>query len=102
MHQKIIDRLQRAVQERVFPGCVLGIVNTQGERHILPVGHLTYESDAPLVTENTLYDLASVTKAIPGSSSLLKLIDEGRLGLEDRLFEYVRNLEIAMTKKKYE
>src|SRR5207249_735726 len=89
MEEKLIARLEKAVQDQVFPGCVLGLVKGSGERKVFPIGHFTYDADSTPVKEVTIYDMASVTKSIPGSCSLLKLIDEGRLGLEDRLIEYV-------------
>lgn len=85
----IRERLERAIQEHVFPGCVFGMVDREGKKTFISVGNYTYEKDSPSVTENTMYDMASVTKAIPGSCALLKLLDEGKLNLEDRLIEYV-------------
>lgn len=86
---KIFDRLQRAIHEKVFPGAVLGIVKTNGDRVVYPVGNFTYESDSPKVKHDTMYDLASVTKSIPGSCSILKLIDDGRLHLDDKLVSFL-------------
>jgi CubicO group peptidase (beta-lactamase class C family) len=50
---------------------------------------MTYDAASAPVTKDTIYDLASVTKSIPGSCALLKLIDEGKVGLDDRLVDYV-------------
>jgi len=85
----IIDRLNLAIAEKVFPGAVVGVVEANGRRQFYRAGHLTYQDDSPEVREDTIYDLASVTKSIPGSCSLLKLIDEGGLKLEDRLVDFV-------------
>ncbi|MEI7777116.1 MAG: serine hydrolase [bacterium] len=85
----IQERLEQAVKDRVFPGCVLGIVNKEGQRKIFTVGSLTYDPNSPAVVSDIMYDLASVTKAIPGSAILLKLIDENKISLEDRLVDYV-------------
>jgi len=86
---KIVDRLERAVREKVFPGAVLGIFKRNGERMIYPVGNFTYEKDSSKVQENTMYDMASVTKSIPGSCSILKLIDDGRIRLDNKLVSFV-------------
>lgn len=99
MNTDILQRLQKAVNDKSFPGCVLGIVKTNGDRVIYPVGGFTYDENAPRVTENTIYDLASVTKSIPGTASLLKLIDEGKLGLEDRLIDFVPEFGDSEDKK---
>ncbi|HWP61433.1 MAG TPA: serine hydrolase domain-containing protein [Candidatus Paceibacterota bacterium] len=81
MDEQLIACAQRAIAERVFPGCVIGIVRQNGARAVLPLGNLTYDADAPKVTENTIYDLASITKSIPLASLTLLLIESGRLNL---------------------
>ncbi len=81
--------LDLAINRQVFPGGIVGVVKTNGERLILPVGHYTYDQSSQEVEQNTIYDMASITKSIPGSTSLLKLIDEGKLNLDDRLVDYV-------------
>ncbi len=79
----------KAIEDKIFPGCVIGVVKVSGEREILPFGHFTYESDSSSVAEDTIYDLASVTKSIPTGSLALQLIEEGKLNLEDKLIDYV-------------
>ena len=85
----IIERVHRAIEERVFPGCVVGMVDREGERTVLPFGRFTYDSRSPTVNHDTVYDVASITKAVPVSCLALRLIGEGRLRLDDRLIEYV-------------
>ena len=89
MDNQIKARLQKAVNDKVFPGCVLGVVTKDDKRKIYSVGTLTYDADSPAVKGDTIYDVASITKAIPGGAVLLKLIDEGKLGLGDRLVDYI-------------
>jgi CubicO group peptidase (beta-lactamase class C family) len=100
MNQKIQKRLDRAIQEKVFPGCVVGIVDREGRREVYPCGNCTYEPGAPKVTEQTIYDVASITKAIPGACSLLKLIDEGKVNLEDRVSNFIPEFGTDHEKKK--
>lgn len=87
--QRITEVAERAIKEKVFPGCVIAWVRTNGERKILPFGRLTYESDSPEVREDTIYDLASVTKVFPTASLALMLLDQERITLEDRLIEHL-------------
>jgi serine-type D-Ala-D-Ala carboxypeptidase len=97
---QIISRLERALQEKVFPGCVLGIVSKNGERWVKAFGKLTYKSDAPLVEENTIYDVASVTKAVAGAASLLYLIDQGKLSVDDPVVKFIPEFGTDEEKKK--
>jgi CubicO group peptidase (beta-lactamase class C family) len=85
----ISERIGRAIDEQVFPGCVVGIVDTQGSRLVLPFARYTYEPDAPEVREDTVYDIASITKSIPVSCLALQLLEQKRLHLDDRLIEYL-------------
>ncbi len=81
--------IERAIAERVFPGCVVGVVDRSGMRLVLPFGRYTYEHDSSKAREDTIYDVASITKSIPVSCLALRLMEEGRLHPDDRLIEYV-------------
>jgi CubicO group peptidase (beta-lactamase class C family) len=85
----IEQRLMRAIEERVFPGCVVGITDKPGMRLVLPCGRYTYEPDSSRVRDDTVYDVASITKSIPVSCIALRLMEEERLNIDDRLIEYV-------------
>lgn len=89
MKDVITKRVHRAIKERVFPGCVVGIVKRNGERMIMPFGSFTYDSTSPEVKEDTIYDVASITKSIPTASLALTLIDQGRLKISDKLINYI-------------
>ena len=41
------------------------------------------------MTDDTVYDVASVTKVIPTSLLMLTLIDQGKINLEDKVVEYI-------------
>ncbi len=85
-----IDTLaERAVTEGVFPGCVIGIVRT-GERVIRAYGTLALNEET--AREDTIYDLASVTKSVPVASLVLKLVSDGALGLTDLVRTWIPEL----------
>jgi CubicO group peptidase (beta-lactamase class C family) len=92
LHALLTQRIHRAIEERVIPGCVVGTADRAGVRLLLSFGRFTYEADAPAVRENTVYDVASITKSIPLSCMALRLIDEGKLHPEHRLIDYVPEL----------
>ena len=89
MKEAITTRIHRAIEEKVFPGCVVGVVKNDGERQILPFGNFTYQSGSPEVKEDTIYDTASITKSIPTASLALMLIDKGKLKISDKLIDYI-------------
>jgi CubicO group peptidase (beta-lactamase class C family) len=85
---KILDYLKSAIDRRIFPGCALGWV-ADGREAVVAVGRHTYDEGAPAVTEGSLFDCASVTKAIPVSCLALWMADRGALRLDDRLIDFV-------------
>lgn len=89
MREEILRLAQQAIKDSVFPGGIVGFVLKDGTREIIPFGNFTYEEGSPLVREDSIYDVASITKAIPTSSLALKLIDEGRLKITDKLIDYI-------------
>jgi len=85
--QCIGQRIQRAYDDGVFPGCVVGIVTSSGQRAILPFGHFTNDPLSRSVCEDSLFDVASITKSIPTSSLMLKLLEDGSIGLDDHVID---------------
>ncbi len=93
IEEAIIERAQKAIDERVFPGCVVGAVYADGGRIIIPLGSLTYERVASEVRAATVYDLASVTKSIPVASLALAFTAEGKLALADPVVNHLPELQ---------
>jgi CubicO group peptidase (beta-lactamase class C family) len=89
MKKMIGERVLRAIERKVFPGCVVGFTGRNMETGVLAFGHHTYDDASPLINEESIFDVASITKAIPTSSLALVLVDRGRLGLDDPLIRYV-------------
>lgn len=88
---KEIDTLaKRAVQDGVFPGCVIAIVR-KGERMISAYG--TKALNGELTREDMVYDLASITKSVPVASLVLKLNSEGALTLNDLVRTWIPELQ---------
>lgn len=76
------------IREGAYPGCHVLVL-----RHGLPVynkcfGTHTYEGKEP-VRENDLYDLASLSKTVGTLLAVMKLYDEGKFGLTDRMSKYL-------------
>lgn len=89
LRDSILKTANKAIRNLVFPGGVVGIIRKNGEREIIPFGKFTYDSDSPTVKEDSIYDVASITKSIPTNTLALQLIDEGRLSLTEKLIDYL-------------
>ena len=78
---------RQAIDERIFPGCVLGVM-VGGGRNVRAFGSPTYESGAR-VAERSVYDVASLTKTIVTATLMHLLIDEGRCALGEPVAKYI-------------
>lgn len=91
MHDAIEEIALKAIEDKTFPGCIIGVFSN-GTEHILPFGTLAYDV-AERVCEDTIYDVASVTKSIPTASLALALLHDGELQLTDPITKYVPELK---------
>ena len=80
--------LLHAIEYKSFPGTVLAVGHL-GRLSLIPVGTLTYEQDSPAVAENTVYDLASLTKPIVTATCAMLLVDSGKLDLDSPVSAYL-------------
>ena len=87
--QKLQQIIHTAIETSVFPGCVVGTVNCSGEKNIFPFGRFTYDSDAPEMEEDTIFDVASITKVVPTSCLALKALEMGKVRLNDALIKWI-------------
>ena len=75
--------LERAIAERAFPAAVIE-VGTAGEplwRRAF--GTLTFDADAAAATDDTIFDLASLTKVVATTPMVMQQIERGVLALDD-------------------
>jgi len=91
MNEKISKVITKAIQERVFPGAVVGYIKN-GKKTVLPFGNYTYEEGSTRVKEDSIYDIASITKSIPTNCLAIKLIGEGKCSLADKVITYLPQL----------
>jgi len=84
--------MEAGVEKRIFPGAVLMVTQAGQTVYRGAVGRQTYDANSPVVSPETIFDLASVTKAIV-TTGFLKLVDEGKCSLDDGLVKYFPALE---------
>lgn len=84
--------VEDAIGHGRIPGAVLGIVTTSGERAVAHGGQSQLMPlRAPMYRE-TVFDLASLTKVIFTTTTILRLIERGRIGLDQPLGELIPDL----------
>jgi CubicO group peptidase (beta-lactamase class C family) len=74
-----------AISDNLIAGGVVLIGNHAGILSSTARGRLSASPDAPPLDQQSIFDLASLTKVIATTPAVMKLLDEGRLSLQDPL-----------------
>lgn len=90
VHLNSIDTLiTDAIQQKITPGAVVNIGTGDNIYLCRAFGNLTYEENAPSMTEATIFDLASVSKVVGTATATMLLIEDGKLTLQDKVAQYI-------------
>lgn len=68
-----------------IPGAVLAVLAPDGTRQTMVGGMAALVPDRVKMTADTWFDLASLTKVVFTTTAILKLVEAGRIGLDDPL-----------------
>ncbi len=85
---KIDSIANAAIRSHAMPGCVVLVARKGKIEFLKAYGNFTYDKAEPVKT-STIYDLASVTKTSATTVAVMKLYEEGKLKLTDRLGDYL-------------
>ena len=77
--------LARSVRDRIFPAAVVEVGESAGSLWHEAFGHLTFDEGARAAGEDTLFDLASLTKPIATTSVVAQLAAGGALDIRERV-----------------
>lgn len=88
------DALDAAVGRGVFPGAVLLVREADRVFYLRAFGRRASESGAAPMTEGTIFDLSSLTKAVATSIAMMLLVRDGRLRLDDRITRFFHNFGV--------
>ncbi len=80
------------IKEKVFPGCQVLVAKDGKVIYQKSFGYHTYDTKIK-VKNDDLYDIASITKIVASTASLMKLVDEGKVNLDNPLCYYLPQLE---------
>ena len=85
---KIDEIVLEGIKAEAYPGCQVLILKDGAPIYDKCFGSFTYEPSSKVSSEH-LYDLASLTKTTATLLAVMKLYDEGKFGLTDRISKYV-------------
>jgi uncharacterized protein YbbC (DUF1343 family) len=85
-----IDRLVAdALAQGKLPGCVVVVGRKNGIVYQKAFGSRALLPEKEPMTEDTLFDLASLTKPVATATALMVLVDQGKVDLDERASRYV-------------
>jgi uncharacterized protein YbbC (DUF1343 family) len=87
--QALDDAIEQGIQQGKIPGAVLIVGHdgkvvyrkAYGKRALVPVPEA--------MTPDTIFDVASLTKVVSTTSSLMKLFEQGKFRLNDKITDYI-------------
>ncbi len=85
----IDDAMNEAVAKSTIPGGVVLIGHDGSVVYRKAFGFRSLEPARERMTEDTIFDMASVTKCMVTATSIMKLVDEGKIRLNDPVARYL-------------
>ena len=86
--QQVDSIAKYGITEKAYPGCQIVAIKNGNVFYQKSFGKQTYEVNAEKVNDQTIYDLASLTKILASSLALMKLTEEKRFDYNQTLGYY--------------
>ena len=89
------DILTAAVAARAFPAAVIEVGRSAAPVWNRAFGTLTYDAGSAPAGDDTIFDLASLTKVLATTALVMRLVERGRFGLDDPVAQHLRSWRSA-------
>ena len=89
---RIDDLAREAIEKKATPGCVVLVAKNGRIVFEKAYGHHTYAAKQKMRTDD-IFDLASITKIAATTLSIMKLRDEGKIDINEKLSRYLPSLK---------
>ncbi len=91
--KKIDSLIETGINGKIYPGATLLIGKGNKEVYSREFGKLSKNKNSPEVTIKTVYDIASLTKVVTVVPSIMKLLSDGIISLEDPVYLYLNEFQ---------
>ena len=81
--------IQEAVARRAFPAAVVEVGTATRPLWTEAFGRLTFDPEAPAATDETIFDLASLTKVLATAPLVMQQVERGVLALDEPVAGYL-------------
>jgi uncharacterized protein YbbC (DUF1343 family)/CubicO group peptidase (beta-lactamase class C family) len=85
--------VEQAIRDRKLPGAVVLIGRGDDVVYQKAIGNRAVEPAVEPMTADTIFDVASVTKVVATTTSVMQLMEEGRIRLTDRVSSFIPGFE---------
>jgi len=102
MKKKVEEFIGKKIDKEIYPGCQV-LIGRQGDVVLnLSLGSMMKGSTSQTdkVNENTLFNIESITKVMVPLPLTFKLVEEGRIALDDRVVNYISEFGTNKEKEK--
>ena len=86
--------MDAAVNRRVFPGAVLLVREATRVFYLRAFGHRSLVPEVTPMSEDTIFDVASLTKPFATSIAMMLMVKEGKIALDDRVTRFFHNFGV--------
>lgn len=89
---RIDSLIESAIGQGAMPGCQVFVAKDGMVVYDRSFGHPTYDSSAPVVETNDLYDIASLTKIMATTLAYMRLYEDGVYDLDEPVSDFLPRL----------
>ena len=86
---KVDSVILKGISDGMMPGAVLCVVRGDKIAYLKAYGCRQVVPDIEEMTTDTVFDLASLSKCVGTTLCVMRLIEQGRLSLDDKVLEYI-------------
>src|SRR5262245_31420447 len=90
----VLSVLRDSVCDKTFPGAVAALISRDDETYVA-YGFETYDPAAYHITEDSIFDVASLTKVVATATAIMQLVDRKKLSLQDLACDFFPQLRRA-------
>jgi len=90
----ITEAVQHGIDTGAYPGAVLLVARAGDVLFHQAFGQRSVDPEPTPMRRDTVFDLASLTKPLATTLAIMRLVDEGKLHLDDRVTRFVPNFGV--------
>ncbi len=98
-YDRIAPLVEKAIADKQLPGAVVLVGRDEQVLYRKAFGFISYSPAAPVMAPDTVFDLASLTKAVVTTTLIMQLVEQGELRLTDPVGKYLQQLTDTEVKK---